>query len=449
MYFSIIAKVYVYFPTKYVTLTIIHINYSTSMTEHLPEDNSLETTDDNLKSLQTSSENENKATEGTQDLPVEETPPQVEPPVQAEPKQPIFHAPWFLSFHGEGTQYFVIRLINAILQVVTFNFYYPWAKAAKLNYLYEQTEFAGSRFKFHGTGREMFIGYLKLLLILIVIYGGFWWARGDNRFILGFLLLYGGLILVYPLAIHGTAKYRLSRTTWRGIFFGYRGQLGELFAKFFIGVLLTLFTFGIYLSWLEIDLRKYVTQNVRFGSAEFDFVGKGGDLFLIKLKYFAFMFAAFFVVMMMFGIFGVSMSSFINRDSLEKMSTPSFGFIIWLILTYFFVIAIIGALALMRQREIFQYYADNTYLYQNKQWHGVKLNMTFSDLFVLSITNMLLIVFTLGIATPFVEIRTLHFIMPRLAIDGSFDPDALTQTESNYRDATGEDLGDWLDIDLA
>jgi uncharacterized membrane protein YjgN (DUF898 family) len=103
----------------------------------------------------------------------------------------------------------------------------------------------------------------------------------------------------------------------------------------------------------------------------------------------------------------------------------------------------------MRQREIFQFYADNTFLWQNEQWHGVKLNMSFIDLLQLSITNMLMILFTLGIATPFVEIRTLHFIMPRLEIDGSFDPDSLSQTESNYRDAFGEDIGDWLDVDLA
>jgi uncharacterized membrane protein YjgN (DUF898 family) len=75
--------------------------------------------------------------------------------------------------------------------------------------------------------------------------------------------------------------------------------------------------------------------------------------------------------------------------------------------------------------------------------------MSFIDLLQLSITNMLLVLFTLGIAMPFVEIRTLHFIMPRLEIDGSFDPDSLTQTEINYRDAFGEDVGDWLDIDLA
>jgi uncharacterized membrane protein YjgN (DUF898 family) len=75
--------------------------------------------------------------------------------------------------------------------------------------------------------------------------------------------------------------------------------------------------------------------------------------------------------------------------------------------------------------------------------------MTFGDLFKLSVGNMFLLVFTLGIATPYVEVRNLHFIMPRLEIDGTFDPDILTQTESDYRDATGEDVGDWLDIDLA
>ncbi len=64
----------------------------------------------------------------TDDLIVENIPPS-EPtePVAAVTKPP--HKPWIPSFHGEGSQYFVIRLINALIQVVTLNFYYPWAKA--------------------------------------------------------------------------------------------------------------------------------------------------------------------------------------------------------------------------------------------------------------------------------------------------------------------------------
>lgn len=423
------------------------------MTENLPDETHLDAADDsqasqpieNNTSSEPSTPAENSFGENTQ-----EAEPPIEPPtVTPVTSKPIYHAPWALSFHGEGSKYFVIRLINAILQVITFNFYYPWAKAAKLDYLYEQTEFAGSRFKFHGTGKEMFIGYLKMLAIIIVIYGSFWFAKANEQIILGTLLLYGGLIVVYPLAIHGTAKYRLSRSSWRGIFFGYRGELGELFAKFFIGILVSVFTLGIYWSWVEVDLRRYVTKNIRFGSVEFDFVGKGIDLFLIKLKYIIFIFAIFiFIVILVFamGIFSVSE---IRQSGASILHPPSISFIVFGIIAYLFFIAIIGSIALMRQREIFQYYADNTFLWQNEQWHGVKLNMSFMDLLVLSITNMLLIIFTFGIATPFVEIRTLHFLMPRLEVAGSFDPDSLTQTESDYRDAMGEDVGDWLDIDLA
>ena len=101
---------------------------------------------------------------------IQEIVPPIEPPKFGPvATKPIYHAPWSVSFYGEGSKYFVIRLINAIFQLITFNFYYPWAKAAKLDYLYQQTEFAGSRFKFHGTGREMFIGYLKMLVIIMVI----------------------------------------------------------------------------------------------------------------------------------------------------------------------------------------------------------------------------------------------------------------------------------------
>lgn len=421
------------------------------MTENLHDETPLDAADDSQASqpIENNSEAEHSSASET---PIEESIQEVEPPtIEPVLTKPIYHAPWSLSFYGEGSKYFVIRLINAILQVITFNFYYPWAKAAKLDYLYEQTEFAGSRFKFHGTGKEMFIGYLKMLAIIIVIYGGFWFAKANEQIALGTLLLYGGLIVVYPLAIHGTAKYRLSRSSWRGIFFGYRGELGELFAKFFIGILVSVFTLGIYWSWVEVDLRKYVTKNIRFGSVEFDFVGKGADLFLIKLKYIIFIFAAIIFAGILFGLglFGAGMTSMMNPENLNELSKPSISFVFFGILAYLFFIAIMGSIALMRQREIFQFYADNTFLWQNEQWHGVKLHMSFIDLLQLSITNMLLILFTLGIATPFVEIRTLHFIMPRLEIDGSFDPDSLTQTESNYRDAFGEDVGDWLDIDLA
>ena len=70
-----------------------------------------------------------------------------------------------LDFHGDGSTYFGILIINWLLTAVTFGFYYPWAKAKKLQYLYNETTLNNSSFQFHGTGKEMFKGFLKALFI--------------------------------------------------------------------------------------------------------------------------------------------------------------------------------------------------------------------------------------------------------------------------------------------
>lgn len=418
------------------------------MTTNLPDETPLESTTGEstpVPNESTAAEtpenviNLSKPSQTTESIPTETVAPPSEPtkPAVTAAEQPREY--WKLSFHGEGTKFFVIQLVNFILRLLTFNFYYPWAKAAKLRYLYEQTEFANSRFTFHGTGKEIFIGYIKLIGFLLL--GGliFVFMPLGLRFTLGIFLFYGLLVIIYPLALHGTVKYRFSRTSWRGIFFGYHGQLSELIGRFFLGVLFSIFTLGIYFSWLQVDLRRYVTENLRFGNVEFAFTGRGTDLFLIKLKYFAFLFLGSLAIGAVIG----------TGEAEEWFFLPDYAKIIYFTSRYFLIIFLFVLVTVMRQREVFQFYVDNTKIWQNGQWHEVTLDLTIVDLFILSVTNVLITIFTLGIATPFVEIRTLNFIMPRLAIEGTFDPNLLVQTESDYRDATGEDIGDWLDIDLA
>src|SRR5215471_4708083 len=81
------------------------------------------------------------------------------------------HRYYKLQFIGEGLELFKIKLINIILTIATLGLYYPWAKARTLNYLYSQTHFEDSPFSFTGTGKEMFKGFMKAILILLVFYG--------------------------------------------------------------------------------------------------------------------------------------------------------------------------------------------------------------------------------------------------------------------------------------
>jgi uncharacterized membrane protein YjgN (DUF898 family) len=78
------------------------------------------------------------------------------------------------------------------------------------------------------------------------------------------ILFYAGIFTILPLAIHGSYRYRMSRISWRGIRFGYRGDRNELIQNFCKWIFFTIITIGIYGPWMAINLRKYLLGNVRF-----------------------------------------------------------------------------------------------------------------------------------------------------------------------------------------
>lgn len=307
------------------------------------------------------------------------------------------------KMHGSGGQFFGILIVNWILTVITLGFYYPWARAKTLTYIYGETEFAGSRFTFHGTGKEMFKGFIKAiaLLAVIVLLGNLGSLTGSFTLaIVGGLLYLIGIMLLIPLALHGSLRYRMSRTSWRGIHFGYRGRLGELFGICVKGFLLTIFTLGIYGSWFAVDLRKYIHRNLRFGNCTLDFEGEGGSLFWIHLK----------------GIL---------------LFYPTIG-----IYTFWYI------------KNLNNFYINNTALYQDGRKSQFNSTLAPGDVFEVTIINAFLAIFTLGLATPWIILREMRMVIDNVQLEGQFVPEAVMQTEENYADATGEDLLDMLDIGL-
>jgi uncharacterized membrane protein YjgN (DUF898 family) len=303
-----------------------------------------------------------------------------------------------LAFHGKGGEFFGIVIVNWLLTAITLGLYYPWAKARTLQYLYGTTDFNGSRFSFHGTGSEMFKGFIKAILIFAIIFCIFFlfiWMQMPG---IGLLLFYGGIISIIPLAIHGSYRYRMSRTSWRGIRFGYRGDRAELFKLFFKWIFFTIITFGIYGAWMAINLRNYVLSRVRFGNLEFNYKGDGGDYFWLNFK------------------------------------------------GYFLTLITLGIYSFWWYKSLFDYYVNHLTLHDGDRIIRFRSKATGGEIFGLLIVNLLIIIFTLGLGYAWVVTRTLNYIFTRIEMSGDIDIDTILQTESNYTDATGEDLTDMLDF---
>jgi uncharacterized membrane protein YjgN (DUF898 family) len=306
-----------------------------------------------------------------------------------------------LEFHGKGSEYFAIMIVNWLLTVFTFGLYYPWARAKQLRYIYGQTSLNQERFHFSGTGKEMFRGFIMVVLFYIAVlcvYFAVMFAFESPLWAI--LFIYLAIFSVIPFAIHGSLKYRLSRTTYRGIRFGYRGDRMELTKRFFKDLLLTVVTLGIYGAWFQVNIRRYTHAHMRYGEVEFSNDAKGLDYFVMNLK------------------------------------------------GYLLSIITLGIYIFWWQRDMFEFYINHMKLSKGDQKMDWKSTATGGGFFKLQIVNLLIVAFTFGFGIAWVEMRNQKFICDNILMDGDIDLAALTQTEQDYKDATGEDAADFLDIDV-
>ena len=299
-----------------------------------------------------------------------------------------------LGFHGKGSEFFGIVIINWLLNIITLHFYSAWANAKTLQYLYGSTVLNEDNFTFHGTGKEMFKGYIKLFLIFFILFGGCGTLFYFNEIAAGIAILYFSMIILIPLLIHGRYRYQLTRTSWRGIRFGYHGSRKDMIANYFKWIFFTIISLGIYGSWMVMNMMKYIIENIRLGDIEFKFSGKGKDYFLLGLK-------------------GLLLS-----------------------------IITLGVYSIWFSKSIIEYYLKNLSLYRNGKEIRFKSNFTIGQIFQLTVVNYLLFVFTLGIACPWVITRIMKIIAENIELEGEIDLDNIQQTEEDYT----EEENNLLDI---
>jgi len=308
-----------------------------------------------------------------------------------------------IKFHGSNMQYLGLSLYNLLLTVVTLGLYYPWAKCAIRKFLWQETEIAGSRFEWHGTGKEMFRGFIKAYLILgtllfLINFGPMFLPPETVLWVILFSYLL--ILALIPLAIHGMMRYRLSRTSFRGIHFGYRGDLKEFYKKTSLDFLFTILSFGIYGSWLQVNARKYVMKSSRFGDVSSKFNASGGDLFGLAIIQGLLTMITFYIYM------------------------P------WAIINFY------------------KFYITNTGVIQNDKTYYLKTNVTGGAYFWVLIKAALLTIVTLGIASPIARLWIHKFFIESISLSGRFNFDIIKQTEKSYKDATGDDMADVLDLDF-
>jgi uncharacterized membrane protein YjgN (DUF898 family) len=325
------------------------------------------------------------------------------PPPGPPPGTPSSGAPRHPVFHGRGGTLFGIHVVNTLLTLVTLGVYYFWAKTRLRQYLFSQSEIEGDRFAYHGTGRELLLGTLKAVLLFGLPIVGLNVIRDvlDVPLLLKFgagLLSAILLFVFFPIAMVGARRYRLGRTSWRGIRFSFRGRVWEMIKIFIVGTFFTGVTFGLYYPFFLVTRQTFMVSHSYFGSERFGFDGRGQDLF---------------------GPYVISI----------LLTLPTAG------LCWVWYIA--------RKRR---------YFWNHTAFGAARFSCTVTGAALLGLwaLNVLLLVCTLGLAWPWVRVRNIHFAFRNLALLGPLDL-ARIQQEAQRVSAIGEGLSGFFDsgFDLA
>src|SRR5712671_4849996 len=184
-------------------------------------------------------------------------------------------------FSGNRGEFFRLVTRGAGLELITVGFYRFWLATDIRRHLWSNSHIDGDAAEYTGRGRELLIGFLIALAILVPVYLAYFLAGLEaERYkafasipLLAFFYLFG------QFAIYRARRYRLTRTVWRGVRFWMSGSGWAYAARAALWGLLMILTLGLILPWREAALERYKMRHSYYGDLQGSFEGRGWEFF--------------------------------------------------------------------------------------------------------------------------------------------------------------------------
>src|ERR1700738_205877 len=189
--------------------------------------------------------------------------------------------PVAVSFSGARGEFFRLLRRGAGLELVAVGFYRFWLATDMRRHLWSNTQIDGDAAEYTGRAKELLIGFLFALAILMPVYLAYFLAgleaeryRAFASFpLVAFFYVFG------QFAIYRARRYRLTRTVWRGVRFWMSGSGWAYAGRATLWGLLTAVTLGLALPWREAALERYKMRHSWYGDLQGSFEGQGWEFF--------------------------------------------------------------------------------------------------------------------------------------------------------------------------
>lgn len=186
-----------------------------------------------------------------------------------------------VSFSGDRGEFRRLVTLGAGLEIITVGFYRFWLATDIRRHLWSNTHVDGDAAEYTGRGKELLIGFLFALAIIMPVYLAYFLAGVEAERFKAFASfpLFIFLYVFGQFAIYRARRYRLTRTVWRGVRFWMSGSGWAYAAQAGLWAVLMLLTIGLILPWREAALERYKMRHSYYGHLQGRFEGSGWEFF--------------------------------------------------------------------------------------------------------------------------------------------------------------------------
>lgn len=334
-----------------------------------------------------------------------------------------------VKFHGKTGEYYAIWLVNILLTIITLGIYSAWAKVRTERYFKANTEIDGHRLSYLAQPLQI----LKGRIIALLIFAGFYFVTAFSPIgAIALLILYFALV---PWILCKSIKFNMQMIGYRNIRFNFHGKYGQAFLAFILYPILSVFTFYLAMPLALKTMDKFIYDNISYGD-------KPLSTNLKASSYYKASFGAVFIAIALFALsmiaFGLDMSNLVGEDGQMAITVQ-----LLFMATYLAVFVVAGA---------FYTKIIRNHLYDNSEIADIasfKSTVTLGGLIFLTGTNLLVLICTLGLALPWVKIRTAQYYSQVTDVTVLAGANAVIADQNDGVSAIGDEISEVFDFDIA
>lgn len=336
-----------------------------------------------------------------------------------------------LEYDGRLGELYRIFLLNLLLTLVTAGIYRFWAKARMRRYLWSHTSLSGDYFEYTGTGLELFLGFIVVMVFIFLAQIGMYAmavAAPEDSPLLPLLQSSLGLVILYVTFVgrYAAQRYRLTRTLWRGIAGNMTGSAWVWGLKGLLLSFIALLTIGLAWPWTQMRLVDDRINRSYFGDA------KATGQTSSKLLYIAFVIGilcagvlSIVAISIISGIIA-AIATHVADGQPIRIGRVSDGQLSpqYVIMVFSGVMAFIFAFWMISIVAFSFYHAAMIREIGTKlRLAGMRFSvpMTAGALMGRTFGNIFIILFTLGLGLPIAIQRTMRFIVAHVEVIGDID----------------------------